>query len=327
MPRKVKANKSAVTASGDIVVLDESEVLSEAAKLDETDRQVKNLYEVFFADVRKYPLLTSEEEKELSRRIQEENDEDAYHRLILSNLRLAIVVARKLKPRVTGNSVLDFSDLMQEAICGLIRAVQLFDYRKGVRFSTYAMYWIQQRVRRVTVQHMPSMTVPGFAGESAFAMSRDIWDYQNGQKSSFTDKKKKRLRDLARVMSKPVPIGDSEEEGSQGMLDLDRHCPDDIDLEEVVQNNLKQKEMTGKISASLNRACEANLLSLSSSEAREILFRRFGVGEYSYSETLKDIGRRLGKSQEYVRIQLDSILEVLRQDEEIGAFREEWDGF
>lgn len=97
----------------------------------------------FLDGIGRHRLLRPEEELELSRRI-ERGDLEAKDRLVNSNLRLVVHVARQYQ----GNHTLCFLDLIQEGVIGLVRAAEKFDYRKGLRFSTYATLWIRQAIQR-----------------------------------------------------------------------------------------------------------------------------------------------------------------------------------
>src|SRR5436305_13765100 len=98
--------------------------------------------QLFFNAARKYPLLTAGEEVELAQRI-EKGDVDAKDRMINSNLRLVVSVARKYQ----GHG-LSLGDLVQEGMLGLIRATEKFDWRRGFKFSTYATLWIRLAIQR-----------------------------------------------------------------------------------------------------------------------------------------------------------------------------------
>jgi len=98
--------------------------------------------QLLFNEASRYPLLSREEEIELAKRI-ERGDLEAKERLINSNLRLVIKFAR----RYQGHG-LALGDLVQEAMLGLIRAAEKFDWRRGYKFSTYAVLWIKQAIQR-----------------------------------------------------------------------------------------------------------------------------------------------------------------------------------
>src|SRR5215212_8494396 len=99
--------------------------------------------QLFLNEAGRYPLLTPDEEVELAKRI-ERGDLEAKDRMVNSNLRLVVSIARKYQ----GVGQLCLLDLIQEGMLGLIRAAEKFDWRKGFRFSTYATLWIRQAIQR-----------------------------------------------------------------------------------------------------------------------------------------------------------------------------------
>lgn len=99
---------------------------------------------VYLEQAGRYPLLTAADEVELAKRI-EAGDQAARERMINSNLRLVVSIARRYQG---DDHTLSLLDLIQEGNLGLIRAVEKFDYRKGFKFSTYATWWIRQAVQR-----------------------------------------------------------------------------------------------------------------------------------------------------------------------------------
>src|ERR1700750_2234489 len=117
-------------------------VSEKAAREHETPDPTTDSLQLFFNEARKYPLLTAAEEVELAKRI-ERGDMAAKDRMINSNLRLVISVARKYQ-----GQGLTLGDLIQEGMLGLIRASEKFDWRKGFKFSTYATLWIRQAIQR-----------------------------------------------------------------------------------------------------------------------------------------------------------------------------------
>ena len=110
--------------------------------------------QLFLRDVARYRLLTAAEEIELAKRI-ERGDEAAKRRMINSNLRLVISIAKRYQ-----GQDLPLLDLIQEGILGLIRAVEKFDWRRGYKFSTYATWWIRQAVQRGLGTHARSIRIP-----------------------------------------------------------------------------------------------------------------------------------------------------------------------
>src|SRR5438105_9295671 len=110
--------------------------------------------QLFFNAAREYPLLTAAEEVELAQRI-EKGDVEAKDRMINSNLRLVVSIARKYQ----GHG-LPLGDLIQEGILGLIRASEKFDWRRGFKFSTYATLWIRQSIQRGLANTSRTIRIP-----------------------------------------------------------------------------------------------------------------------------------------------------------------------
>src|SRR5213075_2084926 len=110
--------------------------------------------QLFLNEMARYPLLTAEEEVELAKLI-ERGDKAAKDRMINSNLRLVVSIAKKYQGH--GLSLLD---LIQEGIIGLIRAVEKFDWRRGFKFSTYATWWIRQAVQRGVANKARTIRIP-----------------------------------------------------------------------------------------------------------------------------------------------------------------------
>ena len=111
---------------------------------------------IYLREIGKYPLLTQGEELELSKKIAT-GDEEAKKSFINSNLRLVVFIA---KSYYNNNKAIDFLDLIQEGNLGLIRAVEKFDYTKGFRFSTYAVWWIRQAILRYFANMSKFIRIP-----------------------------------------------------------------------------------------------------------------------------------------------------------------------
>src|SRR5919197_685009 len=125
--------------------------------------------QLFFNAARKYPLLTAPEEVELAQRI-EKGDVDAKDRMINSNLRLVVSVARKYQ----GHG-LSLGDLVQEGMLGLIRATEKFDWRRGFKFSTYATLWIRQAIQRGLENSSPCATRRRSRGSTEAGSAPGAW--------------------------------------------------------------------------------------------------------------------------------------------------------
>src|SRR6059058_4478163 len=121
---------------------------------------------LFLQDVRRYPLLTRQEEVALSKRV-ERGDLEAKERLVNSNLRLVVSNAR----RYQGHE-LPLLDLIQEGILGLIRAAEKFDWRKGYKFSTYATFWIRESIQRALDNRARTIRIPVHLGQRERKIAR-----------------------------------------------------------------------------------------------------------------------------------------------------------
>jgi RNA polymerase primary sigma factor len=122
--------------------------------------------QLFLNEAGRYPLLTAAEEVELAKAI-ESGDKRAKDRMVNSNLRLVVSIAKKYQ----GHG-LPLIDLIQEGIIGLIRAVEKFDWRRGYKFSTYATWWIRQSVQRAVANHARTIRVPVHVVERQQKLSR-----------------------------------------------------------------------------------------------------------------------------------------------------------
>ena len=110
--------------------------------------------QLFLKDVGKLRLLTAQEEVELAKRI-ERGDLDAKQKMVESNLRLVVSIAKNYR-----NQGLPFLDLIQEGTLGLVRAAEKFDYRRGFKFSTYATWWIRQAIARALADKARTIRIP-----------------------------------------------------------------------------------------------------------------------------------------------------------------------
>src|SRR5437762_2273795 len=122
--------------------------------------------QLFLNEIRRYPLLTAQEEVELAKAI-ERGDIRAKERMINSNLRLVVSIAKKYQ-----GQELCLLDLIQEGILGLIRASEKFDWRKGYKFSTYATFWIRQAIQRGIANRARTIRIPVHIGQRERKIAR-----------------------------------------------------------------------------------------------------------------------------------------------------------
>src|SRR5512139_3415569 len=123
--------------------------------------------QLFLKDIGKVRLLTAAEEVELAKRI-ERGDLDAKQKMVESNLRLVVSIAKNYR-----NQGLPFLDLIQEGTLGLVRAAEKFDYRKGYKLSTYATWWIRQAIARALADKARTIRVPVHALEAVQQITKE----------------------------------------------------------------------------------------------------------------------------------------------------------
>src|SRR5215210_2873552 len=182
----------------------------------ELAEQTTDALQLFFNEVRRYPLLSKEEEIELAQAI-ERGDLKAKERLINSNLRLVVSNARRYM-----RQDLNLLDLIQEGILGLIRATEKFDYRKGFKFSTYATFWIRQAIQRALENKERTIRVPNQVAqrerkvmrierELSSKLGRDPTTEEVAAAAELEPAQVEEIRDLSRVVtSLDRPVGEDE---------------------------------------------------------------------------------------------------------------------
>src|ERR687885_285875 len=173
--------------------------------------------QLFLNEAAKWPLLTAEEEVELAKAI-ERGDQQAKERMINSNLRLVVSIAK----RYQGHD-LHLLDLIQEGIIGLIRAVEKFDWRRGFKFSTYATWWIRQAVQRGVANKSRTIRIPVHILERETKISRaerelvaqlerQPTDEEIAKRAKLPVKQVREVRKAARaVTSLDKPLGDESD--------------------------------------------------------------------------------------------------------------------
>ncbi len=242
----------------------------------------------YLREIRLYPRLTPEEEKELARRCAQ-GEEDAIRQMVNSNLRLVVSVAREYAGR--GVPLLD---LIQEGSIGLLAAAKKFDYTMDFRFSTYATKWIRQGVTRYLLNQANLIRVPAHTAERIrkVAITRREMLQENGMEptdealAKACDLPVKKLRQLVQlhpeICSLDAPMG--EEEGAIAKILEDVHTPQPYET-------LVREELTQTMDS---------LLQMLSERQRQILQLHFGmVDGVCYS--LEEIGKRMGISKERAR--------------------------
>jgi RNA polymerase primary sigma factor len=265
--------------------------------------------QLFLNEAGRWPLLTKEEEVELAKRI-ERGDMEAKERMINSNLRLVVSIAKKYQGH--GLSLLD---LIQEGIIGLIRAVEKFDWRRGFKFSTYATWWIRQAVQRGVANKARTIRIPVHIAdreqriaraERALApkLGRQPTEEEVAKQAKLPLKQVREVREAARaITSLDRPVG-SENEASLGELFAAEQAP-------------PEEEVTVSLEQDVLRRAVAQL----PEREREVVKRRYGLNGDRDPASLEAIGRELGLTRERVRQIEARALEQLAVNREVEALK------
>ena len=260
----------------------------------------------YLQEIRRYPLLTAQEELELAKRCAL-GEETAITRMVNSNLRLVVSVAREYAGR--GVPLLD---LIQEGSIGLLVAAKKFDHTLHYRFSTYATKWIRQGVTRCLMNHGSLIRVPVHTAERIRKVrtvaarlqqqGEEPTAEQVARLTGFTpDKVRKYLSVDPEICSLDAPMGE-EEDGSLGLLVEDIRAP-------KPQEELIRKE--------LRRVLDALLSSLTERQ-QQVLRLHFGMEE-DRAYSLEEISNMLGISKERVRqIEQQAIKRLQNLGAELG---------
>src|SRR3954466_7045672 len=266
--------------------------------------------QLFLNEAGKWPLLTADEEVELAKRI-ERGDHVAKERMINSNLRLVVSIAK----RYQGHD-LHLLDLIQEGIIGLIRAAEKFDWRRGFKFSTYATWWIRQAVQRGVANKSRTIRIPvhivereqkiGRAErELATQLGRHPTEEEVAKRAKLPLKQVREVRQAARaVTSLDKPIGSEGDSSFSELFAADQETP-----EEEVTYSLQEEALRKAVAGLPDRE-------------REIVKRRYGLNGDQDPKSLEAIGRELGLPRERVRQIEAEALERLAVNRELDAVSE-----
>lgn len=262
--------------------LTESEDLSEGINVDDPVK-------VYLKEIGRVPLLSAEEELELSQKMAE-GDAEAARRLSEANLRLVVSIAK----RYVGRGM-QFLDLIQEGNLGLIKAVEKFDYTKGFKFSTYATWWIRQSITRAIADQARTIRIPVHMVETINKVKKVSSQllHKNGHEPTAEeiareiDMPVEKVSEIMRVSQEPVsletPIGE-EEDSHLGDFIPD----DDAPAPAEAASYTLLKEQISKVLSTLTPREE------------KVLRLRFGL-EDGRQRTLEEVGKEFNVTRERIR--------------------------
>ena len=244
---------------------------------------------LYLKDIGKYPLLSTDKEIELAKRM-EEGDEEAKQQLSQSNLRLVVNIAK----RYVGRGM-HFLDLIQEGNLGLIKAVEKFDYTRGYKFSTYATWWIRQSITRAIADQARTIRIPVHMVETIHKLSRvtrtllqelgrDPFPAEIAERMGISEEK---VVEIQKINQEPVsletPIGEEE----------DSHLGDFIEDEGA-------KSPSDLVSFAMLREQLISVLNTLTPREEKVLRLRYGVDD-GRPRTLEEVGKEFNVTRERIR--------------------------
>lgn len=268
--------------------------------------------QVYLKEIGRSELLSRGEEISLTKRISK-GDLSAKKKMIESNLRLVVSIAKKYVGR---SSNLSFLDLIQEGNRGLFRAVEKFDWTRGYKFSTYATWWIRQAITRALADYSRTIRIPVHMVETL---------------SKYTKVKRKLTQELSR---NPLPAEIAAEMGLklekihhiqkiiQGTVSLETPVGEDKDtlLEEFIEDTKALSPSQEAARSLLKKRLSEVMLDLTERE-RKILSMRFGL-EDGVRHTLEEVGAEFGVTRERIRQIAARALEKIRYHDSLKKLKE-----
>jgi RNA polymerase primary sigma factor len=248
-----------------------------------------NYYDIqvrYLAEINKYPLLSAREERAIAKRVSE-GSEEAKRKLIISNLRLVVTIAKHYM-----GQGLSFLDIVEEGNLGLIKAAGKFDYRKGFRFSTYASWWIKQSIARAIANQSKSIRVPihvyqlinRYLKAEEKMQGRTCTDEEMAESMGIGVKKLRMLRNLIQGIRSDDVLESAE---ALQLLTSD-HSMEVPSPEEMISIQLEHKHITATMEKHLSK------------REQEILRIRYGLDD-GKPKTLSETGEVIGVSRERIR--------------------------
>jgi RNA polymerase primary sigma factor len=265
-------------------------MIAEKKNTTKQDKSLNRAMRLYLKEISKIPLLTAEEEKELGRRVQQHGDREALQKLIESNLRFVIKIAKKYR-----KSGLPFLDLINEGNIGLMEAARRFDPERGVRFTSYAVWWIRQAILHFLSQASQVFRVSPKTANILYRVATTL------AKRKSEDNVTLSREDLAKEIGVTLNELNASLEAAAGTLSLDHPIDDSGDL--VLGDTLEQHRIQSADIQTVNQHLKEQIgesLGTLSNMEEKVLRLRFGL-DSDDPMTLKEIGDRMHLSRERIR--------------------------
>ena len=302
LPEEILNEDGVVDATLDIHDLDEPDLaeLEDEEELNDeelvgsyTDDMSDDSVRMYLREIGKIPLLTLEEESELSKKAMA-GDRKAKDRMAEANMRLVVSIAKRYSGRG-----LDLLDLIQEGNTGLLRAVDKFDPEKGFKFSTYATWWIRQAITRAIADQARTIRIPVHMVETINKLMRTQRRLTQELNRDPTNE------ELAKEMDMEVEKIEHIMKIKQDITSLDAGIGrDDNDGEESTLGDFIEDEDTASpeesASSQLLKEQVREILGSLSDRERKILEMRFGLNG-TKSHTLEEVGLEFAVTRERIR--------------------------
>lgn len=259
--------------------------------------------QMYLGEIGYSPLLTPEEEVYYARLVQKGNQQ-ARAKMIESNLRLVVKIARRYY-----NRGLEFLDLIEEGNLGLLRAVEKFDPERGFRFSTYATWWIRQTIERAIMNQTRTVRLP-------IHVVRELNIYlAAARKLMKLHEHEPTYQEIAEAVNKSVQEVQEMMELNEHTLSLDSIISNESGVGRTLLDSIADKNKTDPAELLADERLTKHLeecMEQLSDKQREVLSRRFGLGGYD-RQTLEEVGEAIGLTRERVRQIQMSGLKALRE--------------
>ncbi|MFA7658987.1 MAG: sigma-70 family RNA polymerase sigma factor [Candidatus Gastranaerophilaceae bacterium] len=247
---------------------------------------------IYLQQIGKIPLLSTPEELNIAKKIQEEHSEIAKNMLVNANLRLVVSIAKKYIGRG-----LSFLDLIQEGNMGLMKAAERFDYTKGYKFSTYATWWVQQSITRAIADKARIIRLPIHMIESLSKIRKATLDLTTELGRAPTK------QEIAYRLGLTVNKLTSLVKSAQSTISIESPANQKEDSSKIADYIVDESTITPDSRVSQENLFDdiRKMLGQLSPKERDVLILRYGLDNNGTKKTLDEIGSQYGVSRERIR--------------------------